>query len=192
MKIGTMKRMMLTMSYNKQDIVLVPFPFSDKPGFKKRPAVIISSDKHYKQYGKYVCLAITSQEKKTGKDRFEHKLYKTKSVGLLYEDQWVLPNKIFTIEESLIDQKRGVMDAADFTTAESMFHAVLPEYMKIEMFTGTVLMHLFGGARTVPVYILLGHHETNDNPSYLYRLRQELFKVHLIEFFVKKLIKFSV
>ncbi|MCQ6280028.1 type II toxin-antitoxin system PemK/MazF family toxin [Bacillus sp. EB600] len=57
-----MKRMTHTISYNKQDIVLVPFPFSDKPGFKKRPAVIISSDEHYKQYGKYVCLAITSQE----------------------------------------------------------------------------------------------------------------------------------
>lgn len=27
------------MTYKKQDIVLVPFPFNDKPGFKKRSAI---------------------------------------------------------------------------------------------------------------------------------------------------------
>ncbi|WP_187445889.1 type II toxin-antitoxin system PemK/MazF family toxin [Bacillus infantis] len=112
------------MTYKKQDIVLVPFPFSDRPGFKKRPAVIISCENHYNQYGKYVCLAITSQEKKIGKDRYEHKLKETKSVGLLYDDQWILPNKIFTIEDSLIDQKRGVMDEEDFQTGKSMFDAL--------------------------------------------------------------------
>jgi mRNA-degrading endonuclease toxin of MazEF toxin-antitoxin module len=30
--------------YNKGDVVLVPFPFSDQTTTKKRPAVIISSD----------------------------------------------------------------------------------------------------------------------------------------------------
>lgn len=119
-----MKRTMPTMSYSKQDIVLVPFPFSGKPGFKKGPAVIISNDEHHKQYGKYICIAITSQEKKTGKERYEHKLYKTKSVGLLYDDQWVLPNKVFTIEESFIDQKRGNMNDADFAVTELMFKGV--------------------------------------------------------------------
>jgi len=30
--------------YNKGDVILVPFPFSDQTSTKKRPAVIISSD----------------------------------------------------------------------------------------------------------------------------------------------------
>ena len=33
-------------TYNKGDIVLVPFPFSDQTATKKRPAVIISSDRY--------------------------------------------------------------------------------------------------------------------------------------------------
>lgn len=56
--------MMHTITFKKRDIVLVPFPFSDKPGFKKRLAVIFSNEKHFSQYSKYICLANTSQEKK--------------------------------------------------------------------------------------------------------------------------------
>jgi hypothetical protein len=112
---------MLIMTYNKKDIVLVPFPFNDTPGFKKRPAAIISKDEHGNQYGKYICVAITSQEKQDGKERYEHKLRKTRSVGLLYDNQWVLPNKLFSIEDSIIIKKLGTMDAADFETLELMF-----------------------------------------------------------------------
>lgn len=112
------------MSFNKQDIVLLPFPFADRPGNKKRPAVIVSSDEHHKSFYKYVCVAITSQENKSNIDRFEHKLKKTKSVGLIYYDQWVLPNKSFTIEESLIDKKLGVMDQDDFYTTDAMFQSI--------------------------------------------------------------------
>ena len=112
------------MNYKKQDFILVPFPFADRPGFKKRPAVIISNDDHYEGYKKYVCLAITSQENKSNEDRYENKLALTKSVGLLYDDQWVLPNKVFTIEDRLIIKKLGVMDQGDFDTTISMFHGI--------------------------------------------------------------------
>ena len=44
-KFGTTKRMQYMTTYNKGDIVLVPFPFSDQTATKKRPAVIISSDR---------------------------------------------------------------------------------------------------------------------------------------------------
>ena len=112
------------MTFNKQDIVLVPFPFSDKPGFKKRPAVIISNEKHYSRYGKYICLAITSQEKNDNIDRFEHKLHITKTVGLLYEHQWVLPNKVFSIEESIIHKQLGMMDETDFEITMTLFNSI--------------------------------------------------------------------
>lgn len=113
-----------TMTFNKEDIVLVPFPFNGRQVFKKRPAVIISKDDHYKQYGKYVCIAITSQEKTEGMERYEHKLHNTKSVGLIYDDQWVIPDKVFSIEDRIIIKKLGVMAQPDFDTVESMFHDV--------------------------------------------------------------------
>ncbi|MBT2730686.1 type II toxin-antitoxin system PemK/MazF family toxin [Bacillus sp. ISL-75] len=113
------------MTFKKHDIVLVPFPFSDKPGFKKRPAVIISNEEHYSSYGKYICLAITCQEKTDNIDRFEHKLHTTKTVGLLYDNQWVLPNKVFSIEERIIHKQLGTMDATDFEITMSLFNSIL-------------------------------------------------------------------
>ncbi len=39
------------MTYKSRDIVLVPFPFNSRTGFKKRPAVIISNENHFKEDG---------------------------------------------------------------------------------------------------------------------------------------------
>lgn len=112
------------MIYNKQDIILVPFPFSDKPGFKKRPAVIISNENHFNVYGKYVCLAITSQENRSNTIRYEHKLYKSTEAGLLYNDQWVLANKVFSIESKIILKRLGTMYNKDYEIVESMFNEI--------------------------------------------------------------------
>ena len=112
------------MMYKKQDIILVPFPFADQQGFKRRPAVIISKDKHYAGFGKYVCIAITSQENKASYRRYEYKLDITKSVGLIYNDQWVLPNKVFTIEDRLIIKCLGKMTQSDFDKTASMFYDI--------------------------------------------------------------------
>ena len=37
------------MTYDKWDIVLVPFPFTDLTTLKKRPAVIVSPDEYNKK-----------------------------------------------------------------------------------------------------------------------------------------------
>ncbi|MFS0644684.1 type II toxin-antitoxin system PemK/MazF family toxin [Siminovitchia sp. 179-K 8D1 HS] len=112
------------MNYEQRDIILVPFPFSDQRAYKKRPAVIISNNKHHDRYGKYVCLAITSQEKKPDQNRYEYKLRNPLDAGLIYGDQWVLPNKIFTIEDKFIQRKLGSMKAIDFDQVVSLFYEI--------------------------------------------------------------------
>ncbi len=47
--------------YNRGDVVLVPFPFSDQTTAKKRPAVIISSNTYNDTSRDIVIMAITSQ-----------------------------------------------------------------------------------------------------------------------------------
>ena len=47
--------------YNRGDVVLVPFPFSDQTTTKKRPAVIISSNTYNDTSRDIVIMAITSQ-----------------------------------------------------------------------------------------------------------------------------------
>lgn len=119
-----MIRMMDIMMFEKRDIVLMPFPFSDKDASKRRPAVILSHNEHYRRYGKYVCVAITSQANRKIQNRYEYKLMDTLSVGLIYADQWVLPNKIFTIEDRLIIKKLGAMSEYDFNQVISMFYEI--------------------------------------------------------------------
>ena len=47
--------------YKKGNVILVPFPFSDQSGVKKRPAVIVSSEAYNNLYQDVVICAITSR-----------------------------------------------------------------------------------------------------------------------------------
>jgi PemK-like, MazF-like toxin of type II toxin-antitoxin system len=50
-----------TTAYSFGDVVLVPFPFTDQSGIKRRPAVIVSSAQYQSQRRDPVIMAITSQ-----------------------------------------------------------------------------------------------------------------------------------
>jgi mRNA-degrading endonuclease toxin of MazEF toxin-antitoxin module len=50
-----------TTGYEFGDIVLVPFPFTDQPTTKQRPAVVISSSTYQRERPDLIILAVTSQ-----------------------------------------------------------------------------------------------------------------------------------
>jgi mRNA-degrading endonuclease toxin of MazEF toxin-antitoxin module len=50
-----------TTTYSFGDVVLVPFPFTDQTGTKKRPAVVVSSSEYQARRRDLVIMAITSQ-----------------------------------------------------------------------------------------------------------------------------------
>ncbi len=50
-----------TAGFNFGDAVLVPFPFTDHSGTKKRPAVVVSSSSYNASRRDIVIMAITSQ-----------------------------------------------------------------------------------------------------------------------------------
>jgi mRNA-degrading endonuclease toxin of MazEF toxin-antitoxin module len=52
-------------TYEKGDIVLVPFPFSNQTATKKRPAVVVSSTAYNQISPDIVIMAITSQPSRT-------------------------------------------------------------------------------------------------------------------------------
>lgn len=55
-----------TTGYSFGDIVLVPFPFTNQAGTKKRPAVIISSAAYHTAQRDLVIMAVTSQLRPSG------------------------------------------------------------------------------------------------------------------------------
>lgn len=46
--------------YRAWDVVVVPFPFTDQPAVKVRPAVVVSTDTLRKRNSKYVLAMVTS------------------------------------------------------------------------------------------------------------------------------------
>ena len=47
--------------YEFGDVLLVPFPFTDRSTTKRRPAVVVSSDTYHRERPDIIILAVTSQ-----------------------------------------------------------------------------------------------------------------------------------
>lgn len=85
----------------KGDIVVIPFPFSDLSGSKKRPAFVITP-----LPGNDILLCqITS---KASKDKYSIPITSIDfTTGSLPVDSYIRPNKIFTADQNIIIRKAG-------------------------------------------------------------------------------------
>lgn len=88
------------MPYNQQEIVLIPFPYSDLTGSKQRPALILSNEKLNITDDRICCL-ITSNTPVDGIP-ISTKHFET---GALPFDSWVKPHRLFTIHHKIIIKK---------------------------------------------------------------------------------------
>lgn len=92
-------------AYNRGDVVLVAFVFSDESGKKLRPAVVVSSAAYNRSRTEIVVAAITSNIRR----RFfgDHLIADWKGAGLLFPS---LVTGIFrTIKRTMVDRKLGAM-----------------------------------------------------------------------------------
>jgi len=91
------------------DVVLVPFPFTDQSGIKKRPGVVVSSSAYHRFRNDVILMAVTSQVREP---RFGELLINDWARAGLLKPSVVKP-VVFTLEGSLILKKLGRLDAAD-------------------------------------------------------------------------------
>lgn len=96
------------MGYNKGDIVIIGFPFSDLSKIKKRPALIISNDS-VNNTGDYLMVQITS---KIRNDNLSLPINKTDFVHgkELPLQSCIRLHKIFLLNESLIISKNSAVN----------------------------------------------------------------------------------
>lgn len=92
------------------DVVLVPFPFTDQTGAKKRPAVVVSSSAYNTGRRDVVIMAITSQVRKP-LPFGETMVTDWQSAGLVMAS--VIKPVFATIEQSLVIRSMGKLAAAD-------------------------------------------------------------------------------
>jgi len=93
-----------TTSYSFGDIVLVPFPFTDQTGIKKRPAVIVSSAAYNSARRDVMIMAVTSQARPAGAIG-EVQVKDWKGAGLIKPS--VVKPVITTIEQALVIRRLG-------------------------------------------------------------------------------------
>jgi len=97
-------------SYNFGDVVLVPFPFTDRTTNKKRPAVVVSSDVYNTEYPDRILMGITSQVASSPKVG-DIIITDWQAAGLLKAS--MIKPVIATIEKKLIVKQLGRLQDLD-------------------------------------------------------------------------------
>jgi mRNA interferase MazF len=114
--------MPLTTGYSFGDVVLVPFPFTDQSGSKRRPAVIVSSADYQAQRRDLVIMAITSQIRP--RPAFaEFTVAAWKKAGLIAPS--AVKPVLATIEKRLVLKKLGQLQPADVRSLRTSLDQIL-------------------------------------------------------------------
>lgn len=95
--------------YNRGDVILINFVFSDETGIKRRPAVIISSNAYHSGRTEAIIAAVTSRT-----DRLlpgDHLINDWQGAGLLFPS--VATGIIRTIKLDMIARKLGGVSPLD-------------------------------------------------------------------------------
>jgi len=89
--------------YDKGEIVLIPFPFTDLTAKKKRPVLVLSNKEYNKRTEDFIVCGITSNLK----DELFSVLIDSEDLesGLLPKPSRIKVDKIFTLEQSLVIKK---------------------------------------------------------------------------------------
>lgn len=102
------------MTFDPFDVVAVPFPFTDRQAFKRRPALVLSSDRFNRTHDQSVLVMITST---TGNWPSDVSLEDWREAGLSFPCK--VRFKLFTLENSLVVRKIGSLSEKDTRTVRS-------------------------------------------------------------------------
>jgi len=105
--------------YQRGDIVLVPFPFSDLSSSKTRPAIVVSIPGFEETTGNFIVAMVTSVRHETPYD-YEIKEWKTAN---LLTPSWVRM-KLVSLEPHLVRYKPGKLTQTDLSAIDRMLRTV--------------------------------------------------------------------
>lgn len=99
-----------TTGYSFGDVVLVPFPFTDQAGTKRRPAVIISSAAYNTAQRDVIIMAVTSQLRPSGM-LGEAPVAEWEAAGLIKPS--AIKPVMISIEQTLVIRRLGRLTPVD-------------------------------------------------------------------------------
>ena len=111
------------MTFNAFDVVVVPFPFTDKVTTKRRPALILSDAQAFNlQVGQAVMAMITSA--KNSNWPLDIEIEDLDSAGLPAPS--IVRMKLFTLDEKLIIRKAGTLASQDQAKTREALRQLFP------------------------------------------------------------------
>ena len=110
------------MAYQRGDVVLVPFPFSDLSTLKTRPAVVVSSALYLRTEPDLLLAAITSQVV-TATGPFDYVLVHWQAAGLRFPS--ALKPVLFTLDPARVLHKIGALTPTDLTQVDQTLRDAL-------------------------------------------------------------------
>ena len=121
MSFGPMKKMRVMITFDRPDVVLVRFVFTDESQSKLRPVVVLSTSEYHKGRREMIVAAVTSNVKRLlpGDCVAEN----WKEAGLLRPS--VVTGIIRTVKQSMVDRRLGRLTARDFETVQAQLRRVL-------------------------------------------------------------------
>lgn len=115
----------LTVSFEAFDVVVVPFPFTDKTTTKRRPALVLSKAKPFNKFTAHSVLAmITSAEHSDWP--LDVTIENIHAAGLPFAS--IVRMKLFTLDDKLIIRKAGTLDKKDQSAVVNALQRLLPIY----------------------------------------------------------------
>lgn len=107
------------MTFSAFDVVVVPFPFTDKTTTKRRPALILSDARAFNlQVGQAVMAMITSA--KNSDWPLDIEIQDLDAAGLPAPS--IIRMKLFTLDENLIVRKAGHLASPDQEKVKQALH----------------------------------------------------------------------
>jgi mRNA interferase MazF len=97
-------------SYERGAVVLVPFPFSERPVTKKRPAVVVSSEAYHEASDDVIIAQITSKLAVRPRPG-DHRVAAWQEAGLVTPS--LVRVKLATLDGGLILRRLGTMPSPD-------------------------------------------------------------------------------
>ena len=108
-------------NYKRGEVVLLPFPFTDQTGSKRRPSVILSCDTYNSRRSDVIVAPITSN---LGTGQVDD-TYIVDWVAARLLKPSVVKGVLGTVQQSLIIRTLGTLSNSDIQSVEQLFAEIL-------------------------------------------------------------------
>jgi len=107
--------------FSRGDVVLVNFVFSDQSAVKRRPALILTTDRYHENRQEAIVAAITSNISRLLMG--DYRIKDWRRGGLLYPS--VVTGIIRTVKQDMLHRKLGAISAGDQRAIEQKLRSIL-------------------------------------------------------------------